>query len=168
MIATFLIAAQVAGAPPASPAPSTRPAVERALPALQQSAKRFVAQRGCVSCHHNILPILALRLAASRGFRVDSATLQEIERKTFRQLTSVRAFDDAVQGLAVSDPTPNDSWLLIAAQTSGLAPDLTTAVYAKRIASWRRDDHWSTSDFRPPHSSSLFTATATAIRAIDA
>src|SRR5262249_19787469 len=28
------------------------------------------------------------------------------------------------------------------------------------------DGHWITSDFRPPHSSSIFTATATAIRAI--
>ena len=88
--------------------------------------------------------------------------------KTFRELTNARAFDDAVQGVAVSDPTPNDSWLLLAAHTAGLAPDLVNAVYAKRIASWQHDGHWSTSDFRPPHSSSLFTATATAVRAIRA
>ncbi len=171
MIATVFIAAQMAAARPvtaSSTVPSARTAIERALPALERSAKRFVSQRSCVSCHHNILPILTLRLASSRGFRIDAVALQEIERKTFRQLTAARAFDDAVQGLAVADPTPNDSWLLIAAHTAGLTPDLTTAVYAKRIASWRRDDHWTTSDFRPPHSSSVFTATATAIRAIDA
>src|SRR5262249_22585669 len=46
------------------------------------------------------------------------------------------------------------------------APDLTLGVYAKRITSWQRDGHWTTSDFRPPHSSSLFTATATAALAI--
>src|SRR5437660_1515941 len=53
-------------------------------------------------------------------------------------------------------------------RAAGLAPNLTNAVYARRIASWQHDGHWTTSDFRPPHSSSLFTATATAVRAIRA
>ena len=152
----------------AHPTPGTRQAVERALPALERSAKVFVKERSCVSCHHNILPILTLRLAASRGFTIDTAVLDNVERKTFRELTTARAFDEAVQGASVSDPTPNDSWLLVAAEVAGLAPDPTNAVYAKRIASWQHDGHWTTSDFRPPHSSSLFTATATAVRAIRA
>jgi len=165
MLAALLLLGQTAATPPA---PTASAAVKRALPALERSAKSFVAQRSCVSCHHNILPILTLRLAASRGFTISSATLADVERKTFRELTNARAFDDAVQGAAVGDPTPNDSWLLIAAQTAGLAPDLTNAVVAKRIASWQHDGHWTTSDFRPPHSSSLFTSTATAVRAVRA
>ena len=148
--------------------PSPRTAVVRAIPVLERSAKSFVAQRSCVSCHHNILPILTLRLAVSRGLKIDTAVLADVERRTFRELTTGRAFDEAVQGTGVSDPTPNDSWLLVAAQTAGLAPDLTTGVVAKRIASWQHDGHWTTSDFRPPHSSSLFTATATAVRAVRA
>jgi ankyrin repeat protein len=162
--ALLVFASTAAAAPPAD----VRAAVERALPSLQHSAKTFVANRSCVSCHHNILPILTLRLAASRGFEIDNAILSEVERKTFRVLTNPRAFDDAVQGTTVSDPTPNDSWLLVAAKAAGLAPDLTRAVYAKRIASWQRGGHWTASDFRPPHSSSLFTATATAALAIRA
>ena len=165
MLALFLLVAQTA--PSAAP-PTARAAVERALPALERSAKSFVAQRSCVSCHHNILPILTLRLAAGRGIAIDRATLAEVERKTFRELTTARAFDEAVQGSGVGDPTPNDSWLLVAAQTAGLAPDLTNAVVAKRIAAWQHDGHWTTSDFRPPHSSSVFTSTATAVRAIRA
>jgi ankyrin repeat protein len=161
-------AASAAFAAVAAPPADARAAVERALPSLQRSAKTFVANRSCVSCHHNILPILTLRLAASRGFEVDTAALSEVERKTFRVLTNPRAFDDAVQGTTVSDPTPNDSWLLVAAKAAGLAPDVTRAVYAKRIATWQRGGHWTTSDFRPPHSSSLFTATATAVLAIRA
>ena len=167
MIATLIVLALAAAQPP-SPSTTTRAAVERAIRPLERSARSFVKERSCVSCHHNILPILTLRLAATRGVAIDQTTLAEIERKTFRELTNARAFDDAVQAVAVGDPTPNDSWLLVAAQTAGLAPDLTNAVYAKRIASWQRDGHWTTSDFRPPHSSSLFTATATAMRAIDA
>ena len=165
MLGVLLLVAQSAVSQPAS---NPRGAVARALPALERSAKSFVAQRSCVSCHHNILPILTLRLAASRGFAIDRAALADVERKTFRELTNARAFDEAVQGSGVSDPTPNDSWLLVAANTAGLAPDLTNAVVAKRIAAWQHDGHWTTSDFRPPHSSSLFTATATAVRAIRA
>jgi len=163
MLAALVLLGQTAAAPP-----TPRAAVARALPALERSAKSFVGQRSCVSCHHNILPILTLRLAASRGFAINTAALADVERKTFRELTNARAFDDAVQGVGVGDPTPNDSWLLIAAQTAGLAPDLTNAIVAMRIASWQHDGHWTTSDFRPPHSSSLFTSTATAIRAIRA
>jgi ankyrin repeat protein len=162
--ALLLIAQTTAARPAATPAA----AVRRALPALERSAKTFVENRSCVSCHHNILPILTLRLAASRGFTIDRGVLESVERKTFRELTSARAFDDAVQGASVSDPTPNDSWLLIAAREAGLTANPTNGVYARRIASWQHDGHWTTSDFRPPHSSSLFTATATAVRAIRA
>jgi ankyrin repeat protein len=166
MLATLVLLAQSVSSPHVTPGP--RVAVERALPALERSAKTFVANRSCVSCHHNILPILTFRLAAGRGFTIDRATLESVERKTFRELTNARAFDEAVQGGNASDPTPNDSWLLIAAHEAGLAPNLTNAVYARRMASWQHDGHWTTSDFRPPHSSSLFTATATAVRAIRA
>src|SRR5262249_21587448 len=163
MLAMVLLLAQSATA---QPAVSTRAAVERALPALERSAKNFVADRSCVSCHHNILPILTLRLASRRGFNIDTAILSTIERKTFRELTSARAFDDAVQLPDVGDPVLNGSWLLTAASDAGFAPNLTSAVMARRIATWQHDGHWRTSDFRPPHSRRLFTATALAVRAI--
>ena len=159
----FLAMAQAAVAQ--SPA-ETRSAVTRALPMLQRSAATFVAERSCVSCHHNALTILTLRLARRRGFDVDAKTLEEVEARTFRELRSANALDDTVQAANVSDPTPNDSYLLLAARAAGVPLDLTTGVYARRIARWQRDGHWITSDFRPPHSSSVFTATATAIRSM--
>ena len=89
------------------------------------------------------------------------------QSKTFRSLRGPDcAFDDAVQAVTLNDPTPDDSYLLMAAHAAGLAPNLATAVYARRLVQWQRDGHWVTSDFRPPHSSSIFTATATAVRAI--
>src|SRR5262245_17678048 len=156
----------MAGGLQAQPLPNVRSAVSRALPPLQRSAATFVEKRACVSCHHNILLILTLDLAKRRGFDIDSKVLIAVEEKTFRQLRSPNALDDAIQAVTLNDPTPNDSTLLIAAHDAGLPPDLTTAVYARRLARWQRDGHWVTSDFRPPHSSSRFTATATAIRAI--
>lgn len=154
--------------PGAQPAPALRRAVERAIVPLQRSAGAFVAQRGCVSCHHNILAVQTLRMAMRRGIAVDRTVLDAVESKTFRELRSPTALDDAVQGANVSDPTPNDSGLLMAAEASGLPRDIVTAVYARRIARWQRDGHWTTSDFRPPHSSSSLTATATAVRALKA
>lgn len=143
-----------------------RSSAARALPLLQRSAATFVARRSCFSCHHNALPILTLRLARSRGLEVDAAVLASVEEKTFRGLSGPRALDDAVQAATLSDPTPNTSYLLMAAQAADIEPNLAMNVSANRIAAWQRDGHWITSDFRPPHSSSQFTATATAVRAI--
>ena len=54
---------------------------------------------------------------------------------------------------------------LFAAHAVGVQPNLVTAVYAQRVASWQRPDgHWPTGDARPPQSYSLFTATALAVR----
>ncbi len=159
----FILIAQVAAAQSLT---ETRSAVMRALPMLQRSAATFVTERACVSCHHNAVTILTLRLARRHGIDVDSKTLDAVEAKTFRELRSASSLDDAVQAANVSDPTPNDSYLLLAADAAGLPRDLTTAVYARRMAHWQRDGHWITSDFRPPHSSSVFTATATAVRAL--
>jgi len=160
----FIVSAHTASAQTDTQA---RAAVTRAMPILQRSAASFASQRACVSCHHNSLAVLTLRMARQRGFTVDSMTLDVVEARTFRELRNANAFDDAAQVANLSDPTPNDSYLLMAARSAGVAADLTTGVYARRIARWQRaDGHWVTSDFRPPHSSSVFTATATAVRAV--
>ena len=162
----FFLLAALARMLSAQAEPEVRAAAARALVPLQRSAASFVAQRGCVSCHHNILATLAFHLARERGLQVDSQVLDAVEEKTFHDLRKSEALDEAIQAATLNDPTPDESFLLMAAQAAGIEPDLTTAVYATRLASWQRDGHWVTSDFRPPHSSSQFTATATAVRAI--
>jgi len=143
-----------------------RTAVERALPILQSSARDFVSKRSCFSCHHNALPILTLHMARNRGFAIDASALTSIEAATFSPLLGPDALDQSIQATGLSDPTPNDSFLLMAAASAGIERSLTTAVRARQLLSWQHSGHWVTSDFRPPHSSSLFTATATAVRAI--
>lgn len=163
--------ASVAAGAAATPADAQQPAavrvaVTRALPLIERSISTFVGQRSCASCHHNSVAILALRAVGRRGFVVTPRVQQLLEAKTFDELRRGSALDDAVQGLNVSDPTPNDTYLLMAAHAAGIAPDVVTGVHARRIAKWQQDGHWTTSDFRPPHSSSLFTATATAARVV--
>jgi ankyrin repeat protein len=160
-------------APPAAngqtDAVRARAAAVRALPMLQQSVRTFVENRSCVSCHHNSVAVMALRMAQRQHLAVDVAVLDAVETKTFRQLRSATAVDNAVQAVGMSDPTPSDSYLLMAAHEARLPADLATATWAARVARWQLEDgHWTTSDFRPPHSGSLFTATATAVRAIQA
>jgi ankyrin repeat protein len=160
-------------APPAAngqtDAVRARAAAVRALPMLQQSVRTFVENRSCVSCHHNSVAVMALRMAQRQHLAVDGAVLDAVETKTFRQLRSATAVDNAVQAVGMSDPTPSDSYLLMAAHEARLPADLATATWAARVARWQLEDgHWTTSDFRPPHSGSLFTATATAVRAIQA
>jgi ankyrin repeat protein len=162
----ILLLALIPYALTAQSADEIRQAVDRALPPLEHSTAAFAAKRACVSCHHNILSILMFQMARERGISVDPAVLSAVESRTFRSLRGPAAFDDAVQAVTLNDPTPDDSYLLMAAHASGIAPNLTTAVYARRLVQWQRDGHWVTSDFRPPHSSSVFTATATAVRAI--
>jgi ankyrin repeat protein len=149
--------------------PRVRAAVIRALPLMQRSAAIFVDKRNCISCHHNALSVMMLRLADRRGIRVDPRVLDAVESHTFRELRSETSIDDAIQGVTLSDPTPNDSFVLMAAHAAGMARDLQTAIYARRLLHWQRaDGRWITSDFRPPHSSSQFTATASAALALRA
>ncbi len=86
--------------------PSIRAAVTKALPMLQHSAGEFVAKRACVSCHHNILTILTLDRARISGFKIDDAVLKAVEDKTFRELQTANALDEAVQATTLNDPTP--------------------------------------------------------------
>ena len=169
LLAAALISAVLVSVPAAGAADASRAAVTRALPLLQTSASTFVAKRACFSCHHNALSVMALRLADHKGVAIDSTVLAAVEDRTFRPLRGDNGLDDAIQAAGLSDPTPNDSFLLMAAHEAGWPGGLTTAVYARRLAHWqRRDGRWVTSDFRPPHSSSEFTATASAVRALRA
>src|SRR5215471_9538765 len=94
---------------------NVRKAINHALPMLQRSAAEFVSKRACVSCHHNILPILTLHLARTRGFDIDRSVLSAVEDKTFLDLHNANALDTAIQAATLNDPTPNDSYLLMAA-----------------------------------------------------
>ncbi len=151
----FVLAALIASL--ASAQSAVQRAIDRALPPIQKSAATFVQKRACFSCHHNALTIFLLHSAKDRGVNIDDAVLKVVEDKTFQKRSP----------LDFSDPTPNDSLLLMAQAAAGKPSDESSEILRQRIASWQREDgHWITSDFRPPHSSSIFTTTATAIRVL--
>jgi len=121
----------------------------------------------CFSCHDHALPMLTLRTARERGVAVDEAAASQVAAKGFLSTPDLTSIDHAVQDTMIVDPAPSDGWALLAAHAVGVQPNLVTAVYARRIATWQRPDgHWPTGDARPPQSYSLFTATALALRAM--
>ena len=75
-----------------------------------------------MSCHHNALAVMTLRRAHDRGSAIDVAAPARLEARTFETLRGATAPDDAIQGVHVSEPTPNDTYLLMAAEAAGLPP----------------------------------------------
>jgi hypothetical protein len=144
-----------------------RSAADHAVAIVQHGSTGFSKLMQCFSCHDHALPMLTLRTARERGVAVDEAAASQAAAKAFHFSPDLTSIDGAVQDPMIIDPGPSDGWALIAAHAVGVKPNLVTAVYARRIANWQRPDgHWSTGDARPPQSSSFFTATALALRAM--
>ena len=63
-----------AAAPPAVATPrSAGEAIEKAIARLQPAGPVFYNETKCISCHHQSLPAVAVKMAATRGVRVDQA-----------------------------------------------------------------------------------------------
>jgi len=144
-----------------------RSAASRAVVIVQHGSSGFSNLMQCFSCHDHALPMLMLRTARERGVAVDETAASQVAAKGFLFTPNLSSIDHAVQDSMIIDPAPSDGWALIAAHTVGVQPNLVTAAYARRIATWQRPDgHWPTGDDRPPQSYSLFTATALALSAM--
>ena len=63
-----------AAAPPAVSTPrSASEAIEKAVARLQPAGPVFYNETKCISCHHQSLPAVAVKMASTRGVRVDQA-----------------------------------------------------------------------------------------------
>ena len=144
-----------------------RPAAERAVAIVQHGSAGFTKMMQCFSCHDQALPMMMLKTARERGVTVDEAAASQAAAKSFLFSPDLSSIDKAVQASMIIDPAPSEGWALIAAHAVGVKPNLVTEVYTRRIANWQSaDGHWPTADARPPQSSSVFTATALALRAM--
>lgn len=140
-------------------------AADHAVAIVQHGSTGFSQVMQCFSCHNHALPMLMLHTARERGVAVDEAAASRVAVKAFLFSPNLSSFDEAVQDSMIIDPAPSEGWALVAAHAVGVKPNLITATYARRIATWQRPDgHWPTGDARPPQSYSTFTATALALR----
>lgn len=142
-----------------------RSAATRALAVVQSSSTGFYKIAECFSCHDHGLPMQAYQMARERGVQLDEAAVGQVAARGLMASPDLTSLDRAVQDNTIIDPATGEGWALIAAHAAGVPPNPVTAVYARRIANWQRPDgHWPTFDVRPPHSYSLFSTTATAVR----
>ena len=79
-----------------------RTAVTDGLQIVQDAARNYPKHRGCFSCHHQTLPMLAMELAAQKDVEVDRELLQDqadFTWKTFksRQAAVAEALSEPVQ-----------------------------------------------------------------------
>ncbi len=141
--------------------PAVMNAVERSLPLLQRIGPSFIENTGCVSCHHNALPAMAVALARERGFKVDDRITQEHAAATMRNVEATR------EKLLYGIEAETLSYILL-----GLAADkqpankYTDAMVHNLIRKQSKDGRWRPASYRPPMEFSDFTTTAITLRAI--
>ena len=146
------------------PEPQLRAAAEKAFKPIEHSQRVWNKnEQMCTSCHHQHFPILAAKLARTRGIAIDGPLAGEIVANTFARL---RDLDMVVQGLYYIDIT-DDALLLTVAEVAGVRRNLATDAHAQfLVSSQRSDGSWYTMDARPPQTHSRFTVTALSARAV--
>ena len=145
-----------------------RAAIDRGLPLLlKASAEEYPKHRDCFSCHNQAVPALALSLARQRGFGVDAQMLRTIAEHTEADLNG--AIEDYRKGRGQPGGVIRAGYALWALETTGWIADETTAAVVHYLpVALGQQDHWTTQSKRAPSESSNFTATALALRGLQA
>lgn len=150
----------------AAPDPDAiRAAVKKALPLIEKSAAEYRNQRGCFSCHHQALPVLALAAARRSGFAIDEKNYQAQLKHTAAFLEEGR--DAYLKGRGQGGKTATAGYALWTLETGGWKADETTSAVAEFLLLTEKDrDHWQPPSNRPPSEASSFMATYLAIRGL--
>jgi N-acyl-D-amino-acid deacylase len=144
-----------------------RNSVERAIPLLQKAGPAFTSRTGCISCHHNVLPSMAVTAAHDRGFAVDMAAMNDMLQVEAKYLED-RA-GRILQGLPPPGAEDTMSYLLFALAASHVpGNDGTDAGVRYLKIRQAADGRWSIHTHRPPLEASSIALTATTIRVLDA
>ncbi len=140
-------------------------AVEKSLPLLQRIGPPFIENTGCVSCHHNVLPAMAVAVARERGIKVDD---QLARQNTVAVLEKVEAAREKLLcGIGIPGDATTVSYILmgLAAARHTASAD-TDAMVHYLLGKQSQDGRWSPVAYRPPLEFSDFTTTALTLRAV--
>lgn len=148
------------------PEPSSiRPAIERAIPLLEQGAFGSSRQRQCFTCHNQALPVMVLSKAQKDGFSVDSENLEKQVQHTVAHLK--RGLANYREGRGQGGQVITAGYALWSLLEAGLESSETTAAVSHYLLEYQKDtDHWSHRGSRPPSSGSDFTTTYVALRSL--
>jgi hypothetical protein len=143
-----------------------RASVEKALALLQKSGPEFSKNSGCVSCHNQSLPQMAIAAARKSGFSVDAQVSADEVRAVLKLYAPAREIM-LKEPDRIPDPAVSVSYALLGLAAEEYAPDLTTDAMAQLISKHQAPDgHFRTFTVRPPIESSDFTGTALTVRAL--
>ena len=143
-----------------------REAVRKSLTLLQKSSPQFVRISGCISCHHQVLPAMAVAIARERGIpfnEVESAKDIEAIVAIWRNAREYMKMD----AHKIPNPPINVSYSLVGLAAAKYPRDETTDAMARFIAQYQQaDGSWHSEIRRPPMEASDITATALSLRSL--
>ena len=143
---------------------SPRAAVRSALPLLYTVGKEFFKRSGCVSCHSNMLPEIAVAAARKAGV----ITIQQKADRNRQQSTAYLQghIDTLMQGVPLSGTDSTIAYLLWGLSSDDYRrDDMTDAAVYNLAVSQRLEGWWRVIPGRPPIESRV-SATAISLRAL--
>jgi hypothetical protein len=150
----------------ASEGDRVRGAVEKAVALLQKSGPQFIKNSGCVSCHNQSLPQMAISAARKSGFTVDDKASADQTQAVLNLYSPAREMM-LNEPDRIPDPAITVSYSLLGLAADGHTADPTTEAMSQLISMHQASDgHFRTFSVRPPIESSDFTGTALSVRAL--
>ena len=141
-------------------------AVEKSLPLLQRIGPSFVEDTGCVSCHNNALPAMAVALARTHGFKIDDLLSKQNTAAIMEKVESNR--EKLLFGIGIPGDATTVGYILLGLAAEKQPPNKNTDAMAHYLLGRQlKDGHWSPVSYRPPLEFSDFTTTAVSVRAIE-
>jgi ankyrin repeat protein len=141
--------------PAAAPAPvskarAPRTAVEMALARLQPAGPAFYEKTKCISCHHQSLPAIAVKIAAAKGIAADREAAQHPTQATLEVWGPSRE-DFMLGNCSIFGFLGNVTYGLLGLAEEGVPPNSTTdAVTSCLVTLQNTDGSWEGGDIRPP------------------
>ena len=136
-----------------------RAAVGKSMVLIQQSPLIFFKKAGCVSCHHQSLPAMAVGFARERGFAVDDKKARELNQTVATMMRARR--ETMLQAMTDGAGHHSIAYTLAGMAAQDLPADaLTDAMTIHMAEGQMPDGYWSTAPDRPPVQYSDYTTTA--------
>jgi squalene cyclase len=146
-------------------AAAVKNAVKRSVSLLQEIGPKFIETTGCVSCHHNSLPAMAVAMARERGIKVDERIARENTAATYGKAGMAR--EKLLYATGIPGDATTVGYILMGLAADKLPADKTTdAMIHYLLGKQSKDGRWKPVSYRPPMEFSDFTSTAVTLRAL--
>ena len=141
-------------------------AIDKSLPILQKAGPAVFKQRGCISCHNNMLPTMAAIMARTQGHKIDEAAINQEYDNLLSILKPARELlvenGDNIPDLPITGP-----YVLMTLAARGYPADLLTDAAVHNLANKQSSDgSWTVWAPRPPIEYGDIQTTALSVRAL--